>query len=549
MKDIITVNNLENPAVPSVLDAESFLKNTATRGLLLLNALFAVVYFVAITFAFTHGNIYLFSLLILGEVFHLFQILGYCYTVWDGSYKAIFRKSFNKPVDIFVTVCGEPVEIVRETAEAILKMRYPGTFNVYLLNDGYVAKKDNWRQIQALADDLGIRCITRKTPGGAKAGNINNALAQTKNEYFVVFDADHVPHESFLEEVMGYFVDPKMGFVQTPQFYKNQNENMITKIAWQQQTLFFGPIMSGKNRLNSAFMCGTNMAIRRSAIAEAGGMCEFNIAEDFLTSLFIHEKGWNSVYIPKVLAEGLAPEDFLNYYKQQFRWTRGSLEVIFKYNPLTRRGLSMAQKMQYLISASYYLSGAVVLVDALLPVIFLFTGITAIVTSTMALALIFIPYIFLNLYTLQRTSNFSYSFDAIAFSISSFYIQIKAILAVITNQKTSFAVTSKSQVQGNFLRMTIPQIAYLGLAVVGTIIGIRRESISASLLANLAWVIVNIAVFIPFIYAASPRKSVATPVIAKPLVRRQPPERLRATRLHDIERRASVLRRVDNEIS
>jgi cellulose synthase (UDP-forming) len=185
--------------------------------------------------------------------------------------------------------------------------------------------------------------------------------------------------------------------VQTPQFYSNQDMNGITQTAWDQQALFFGPIMRGKNRFNAAFMCGTNMILRRTAVMEAGGMCEFNIAEDFLTSLFVHEKGWKSVYVPEVLAEGLAPEDFLSYYKQQYRWGRGSLEVIFKYNPLLRRGLSRQQRLQYLISASYFLSGLVVVYDAILPLIFLFTGIIAVNTSSMELAIIFIPYIFMTL--------------------------------------------------------------------------------------------------------------------------------------------------------
>ena len=498
MTDTVSLNN-------DRLDRSGFLQNTATKGLLFINGLFALLYFLVITFAFKHGNPVLFCLLIAGEVFHLYQIIGYCYTVWSKKIKAVFKRDFSEPVDVYITVCGEPTDIVRETAIAAKAMAYP-SFKIFLLNDGLVAKKDNWQEIEDLATELGVSCITRKTPGGAKAGNINHALAQTTADYFVVFDADHVPHPSFLRETMGFFTDPKMGFVQTPQFYKNQDTNRITKIAWQQQTLFFGPIMTGKNRLNSAFMCGTNMAIRRSAIIEAGGMCEFNIAEDFLTSLFIHEKGWKSVYLPKVLAEGLAPEDFLNYYKQQFRWTRGSLEVIFKFNPLFRKGLTFGQKMQYLVSASYYLSGVVVLLDALLPIIFLFTGITAIVTSTMTLAAIFIPYMFLNLYALQRTSNFTYSFEAISFSLSSFVIQLNAVIAVLTNQKTSFAVTSKSQVQGNFLKMVIPQIGYIVLAVVGLGVGLVREGVSASLLANLAWALVNVAVFLPFIMAAAPKR-------------------------------------------
>ena len=498
-------------------DQKGFLKNTASKRLLAINAAFATLYFFVITFAFKHGNPYLFGLLIAGEVFHLFQIVGYCYTVWGSKITAPFNRNFKEPVDVFITICGEPEDIVRETVIAAKAMVYPN-FQIYLLNDGFVAKKDNWQEIEQLAADLGVHCITRRKPGGAKAGNINNGLARTSSEYFVVFDADHVPHANFLQEVMGFFIDPKMGFVQTPQFYKNQNTNAITKIAWQQQTLFFGPIMTGKNRLNSAFMCGTNMAIRRSAIIEAGGMCEFNIAEDFLTSLFIHEKGWNSVYLPKVLAEGLAPEDFLSYYKQQFRWTRGSLEVIFKFNPLFRKGLAFGQRLQYLISASYYLSGLIVLIDALLPLIFLFTGITAIVTSTMTLAAIFIPYMFINLYTLQRTSNFTYSFNAIAFSLSSFILQINAVIAVLTNQKTSFAVTSKSQIQGNFLKMVIPQIAYILLTVIGLFVGLQREGISASLLANVSWALVNVAVFIPFIIAAAPKKAEERVITTAPLL-------------------------------
>lgn len=487
------------------LDRTSFVEGRASKKLLLVNCLFALLYFVGITFFFEHGNIVLFSLLILGEVFHLFQIYGYMHTVWKPEIKGRFNKNFDKDVDIFVTVTGEPKETVRETIKAIQAMDYPGDFHIYILNDGFVAKRDNWKEAVELAEEMGVHCITREIPGGAKAGNINNGLSLTKSPYFVVFDADHVPHPQFLREVMGYFADPKMGFVQTPQFYKNQYDNVVTMTSWMQQTLFFGPIMLGKNRLNSAFMCGTNMAISRKAIMQAGGMCETSIAEDFLSSLFVHAKGWKSVYIPKVLAEGLAPEDFLSYYKQQFRWARGSLEVIFRHNPFFMKGLSWTQRFQYVTSASYYLSGIIVLIDALLPLFFLYFGMTAVTTSTMALAMIFVPYIFLNLYTLQKTSNFTYTFMAIAFSLSSFYMQIRAVISVLTKQKVSFAVTGQQIYQGNFLYLAIPHILYGVAVVAGIAYAITRDGITASLLSNSAWAIVNLAVFLPFIYAASPR--------------------------------------------
>jgi cellulose synthase (UDP-forming) len=518
--------------VPGV-DKVKFLSGQANKKLLLLNATLATAYFGVITFGFSPGNRFLFALLIMGEAFHLFQILGYVYTVWEQHHKASFDDTFDAPVDVFITVAGEPVEIIEETARAAIAMDYPN-FRVHILNDGYVAKKDDWKDVVMMARRLGINCITRTVPGGAKAGNINNALRQTTSPFVAIFDADHVPHSNFLSEMMGYFDDKKMGFVQSPQFYKDQKTNRITQVSWDQQSLFFGPIMIGKNRLNSAFMCGTNMVVRRKALMQAGGMCEFNIAEDFLTSLFIHNKGWNSLYVPQVLAEGLAPGDFLSYYKQQFRWTRGSLEVIFKYNPLLMRGkLSMRQRMQYLISASYYLSGIVVLLDALLPVLFLFTGLVPVMTSTMTLAFVFLPYIFIALYTLQLTSNFSYTYEAIAFSLSSFYIQIRAVIAVLTNQKTSFAVTSKKQIKGNFLYLTTPQILYVLLFIGGLSVGILREGVSASLLANGAWGLVNMAVFVPFILSS--RRTKDNPVESIPQSNLKEDEPVFATRTRQLQ--------------
>ena len=480
-----------------------FLHGTHNRKFLTYNVILAVLYFVAIAFFFKHGNEILFYALIIGEVFHVLQVIGFVLSTWKTQRPRQFSPTFVKPVDIFITVAGEPVEVVEETVVAAKAINYP-SFKIHILNDGFVAGKDNWLDIEALAARLGVNCITRQKAGGAKAGNINNGLRETKAPFVVIFDADHVPKPDFLKRTMGYFTYKKMGFIQTPQFYKNQTENRVTQTAWDQQALFFGPIMNGKNRTNSVFMCGTNMVLRRTMLEEVGGMCEFNIAEDFLTSLFVHEKGWHSHYVPEVLAEGLAPEDFLSYYKQQYRWTRGSLEVIFKYNPLFRKGLTWSQKIQYLASASYYLSGAVVVIDALIPLAFLYFGVTAITTSSMLLALIFLPYIFLCLYVLQQTSNFTYTFNAISFSISSFWIQLRALVAVILNQKTAFVVTSKSAIQGNFLYLAIPHLVYIALVIIGVIIALLRDGLSASFLANLAWSLVNVAIFLPFIIASAP---------------------------------------------
>jgi len=474
----------------------------ANRLLMLLTFGFALLYFYSTLFFFKIGNIYLFILLALGGVYHLFQVFAYIYGVWPRKRELEFDEKFEPPIAVFITVCGEPKEIVEETVIAALAMEYK-KHRIYLLNDGLVAKRPNWQECEDLAVQYGITCITRKVPGGAKAGNINNAIRETKEKFFVVFDADHVPHSDFLKQMVGYFVDKKVAFVQSPQYYKNHEMNLVTSGSWEQQALFFGAIMKGKNQTNTAFMCGTNMILRRSAILEIGGMVETNIAEDFLSSLLIHEKGYKSVYVPKVLAEGLAPEDFLSYYKQQFRWARGSLEIVFGYNPFFRKGLTLNQKIQYLASASYYVSGAVVAMNAALPLLYFFAGIEPLAVGTMTLALIFLPYMFFVLYNLQLTSNFSYTFRALCFSLSSFPLHLQAIWQILTGKKSGFAVTSKTALKGNYSYLVTPHLVYIALVVFGVGVAFVREGLSPALLSNLTWAGIYIAIFLPFINAAT----------------------------------------------
>lgn len=479
--------------------------------LLVLNLVLAVAYFVCFAWFFPIGNTWLYAVLVASGLFHVWQVFAFIHTIWPRNVHQEFDYHFKPTVAVFITVCGEPADVIEPTVRAAKALRYPNVA-VYILNDGKVAHRDNWQEAEEIAQRCGVFCITRSEPGGAKAGNINHALALTTEPYVVIFDADHVPKPEFLAETMGYFVDEKVAFVQSPQYYHNASVNQVAGGAWEQQTLFFGPLLKGKNTMNAAFMCGTNMVIRRQALQEVGGMSEKSIAEDFLTSLLVHSKKWKSVYVDKVLAEGLAPEDFLSYYKQQFRWARGSLELIFGFNPLFRRGLTFHQRMQYLGSASFYLSGIVVLINATLPLLYFFFELKPLTINTMTLALVFLPYIFVVLYTLQLSSNFTYTFRALSFSLGSFTIYTKALLHTIVRKKNSFAVTSKKRVGGNHGRLVSPHILYIALVAVGIAWGIVREGWSASMLSNIAWALVYVAAFFPFISAAFEREPIPAEV-------------------------------------
>lgn len=458
------------------------------------------------------SNPYLYGLLSLGEAYHVFMAIGFWLTIWPGKKLPDISEvtDFFPTVDIFITVAGEPVELVQRTIQAAKEILYPNK-TIYVLNDGFVAKKSNWQEIDKLAEDMGVHCFTRTVAGGSKAGNINNALKQTKGEFVAIFDADMLAYSDFLVKTVPYFKDSTIGFVQTPQYYKNYKKNEITAGSWEQQEIFFGPIMVGKNARGAAFICGTNVVIRKLAFYEVGGMVEDNIAEDFLTSMLIHKKKWKSYYTSEVLSEGLAPEDLLSYFKQQLRWARGSLESLFTSNPLFIKGLTMSQRFQYLLSALYYLNGLIILIDCLMPLFFLFFGTKPVASTTTSFALLFIPFMFFNLYTLFMVSGNNVTFRAISFVQGSWFLQIRALVSIILRQKMGFVVTPKQQQKGNYLFLVYPHIIYIVLVVFASWYRVGKEGIDPSVITNIAWGIFNMIMFMPFIWAAFPwKKNFAT---------------------------------------
>jgi len=152
--------------------------------------------------------------------------------------------------DILITVYGEPIDVIRRTAEAAKAVR--GAHNTYILDDG---KSD---AVRDMAAGLHIGYIRRLTNHGAKAGNVNNALTVAKGDYFVILDADFVPLPEFLEETLPFMTDSNVAFVQTPQTYGNMH-NIISRGAGYMQSMFYKFIQPGRTEFNAAFCVGTNV--------------------------------------------------------------------------------------------------------------------------------------------------------------------------------------------------------------------------------------------------------------------------------------------------
>ncbi len=253
-------------------------------------------------------------------------------------------------LDVFVTVAGEPVEVVEQTLLAALRIEYP--HKTYLLNDGRMARKKNWREIEELAERHGVVCFTRTRGARGKAGNLNYALARTKGEFVACIDADHRADSDFAHWLLGYLHDESVAFVATPQQFDLKYPDRLGS----REPMFYGLVQPAKDRAGVAFSCGNGVIYRREALDDIGGFSEWSLVEDLHTSYELHAAGWNSVYHPIPHTIGETPETAAGFVRQRMLWATDSLRLFFRDNPLRKKGLGWMRRLHYFQTTGGYLA-------------------------------------------------------------------------------------------------------------------------------------------------------------------------------------------------
>jgi cellulose synthase (UDP-forming) len=438
------------------------------------------------------GTPVLYGILITAELFNLSQALGFWWTVAHERVREKRAPTQWLTVDVFIPVYKEPPDIVDLTVAAAVGLR-GAEVRVHVLDDG------NDDAMRDLAARHGVGYIRRAEHTGAKAGNINNALNHTNAEFIAVFDSDHVADPGFLEATLGWMEDPKIAFVQTPQYYANTDTNRIAAASWAQQALFFGAICRGKDGLGAVFCCGTNVLFRREAFESVGGFPTNSLTEDFELSIHLHERGWSSAYVPDVLSRGLGPEDTAAYVSQQQRWARGCLSGLPR---ALRAKLPLGLKVQYLLSGLYFLSGWTVLIYMSFPVVRLLGGGQPIGGIDAPVFLLhFVPYYAAALTIAAVAGAGSYTFAAFALSAANFWIHVLSTIFTVLRRKGSFVVTPKKGAEARQPGAVMPALAAVGVLVAASIYGLARSR-DAATINNVSFALVHISILMVGCWAA-----------------------------------------------
>lgn len=310
------------------------------------------------------------------ELWGFMQILGFIFMFWTRPVTHVARPIPADPpsVDIFIATYNEPVDLLEHTVVAAKQLNYPkDKLNVYICDDGDRA------QMRNLAKKWGVNYLRRDDNRGAKAGNLNNAMAHSTGELVVTMDADMVLKPEFLQESVGYFHQQHdLAFVQTPQAFHNpdifQHNLYADRILRNDQDFFMRFIEPAYSKLNATLYIGSNAIFRRTALEEIGGFVEDVITEDMATGIVLHDHGWKSIYLNKVLATGLSPETYPELLKQRIRWGRGNIQVLKKYGPSTQKNLTFAQKWVLLNAVQFWFFGIFHFFNWALPVCTLVFG-------------------------------------------------------------------------------------------------------------------------------------------------------------------------------
>lgn len=404
----------------------------------------------------------------------------------------------------------EPYDVLENTLKSMVNCDYK--HETWLLDEG------NDEIASQICAKYGIKHYSRKGiekynlevgpfKAKTKGGNYNSWFDQFGNNYDVVaqLDVDFVPKKDFLLKTLGYFRDPEVAFVGTPQIYGNTDENWIAKGAAQQAYGFYGSMQKGLFGENMTLFIGANHLIRVKAHNSIDGYSG-HIVEDHLTGMKFYSKKWKSVYVPKVLAVGEGPSTWDSYFSQQMRWAYGLIDILFNHSPKIFKELKLNHKIYYFLLQQYYFYGLAQVIGLFLILIFFMFGIETTSMPLIELLILYIPlvifeqifFLWLQRFNIDPKKERGMMWEAKLLNLAAWPIYFLALVGVIFNKKLTYKVTPKGDAQDNNVNLShfIPHFAFGSVSLMSLIISITTHNTSAFLVF---WAIINTITMYGFI--------------------------------------------------
>ena len=435
-------------------------------------------------------------------------------------------------VDIFIATYNEPEDLLRKTINGCVHLKYPDRSKVHI----WLCDDNRRSSMRKLAEDMNIGYFDRPDNSGAKAGNLNCALARTSAPYIVTFDADMIPKSDFLLKTIPYFVyadkrsaacpdkkPVKLGLLQSPQcFYQPdvfQHTLYSEKTAPNEQDFFYRTIEVSKTGTNSVIYGGSNTVLSREALDAIGGFYTKTVTEDFATGLLLETKGFVSLAIGEPLASGMAPDTYKEHIQQRRRWGRGVIGTAKQLHIMRQKGLNLGQKLSYMSSVVYWFSPIKNLIYIVSPLLYATFAIPVFKCSWLDLIMYWLP-----MFVMQDLCLRVFSKNAVSLKWSGIYetsvmphLLTPIVKEVFGMTASKFEVTDKT---GKYkrnkvsLRILLPFYILIALSVIGIIrsLFVFGATKALGIFILLFWLIRNLYFLIMSVFIVNGRDSDVEPV-------------------------------------
>ncbi|MEY9735142.1 exo-beta-1,3-glucanase (GH17 family)/glycosyltransferase involved in cell wall biosynthesis [Bradyrhizobium ottawaense] len=242
-------------------------------------------------------------------------------------------ENYCPKVSIHIPAYFEPVEMLKQTLDALSRLNYPNYECVVIINN--TPDPAFWQPIQDHCRALGERFkfINAEKVQGFKAGALRIAMERTAAdaEIIGILDADYAVDPDWLKDLVPAFADARVGLVQAPQEHRDGDLSIMHYIMNGEYAGFFDIGMVQRNEANAIIVHGTMCLIRRAAMDMAGGWSSDTICEDSDLGLAIQELGWTTHYTNHRYGQGLLPDTYEAFKKQRHRWAYGGLQIVKKH--------------------------------------------------------------------------------------------------------------------------------------------------------------------------------------------------------------------------
>lgn len=228
------------------------------------------------------------------------------------------NESFRKRVSVIVSAYNEE-NVIEDLIKVVRRSTYP-IYEIVVVDDG---SEDPTYEIARSLDTVVLR--NRERMG--KAASLARAVRKAKGEILVIFDADSLPHEDCVGQLVNQFVSEDVGAVAG--CIKILDDSILGKLIKLEFSLCFFLVEPFSSNFNFfPIIHGANFAVRRDLAHFRSGA----LTEDFDLTIDLNVKGYKVRYEPRALCHVSAPDSFKHLMKQREKWLRGVVESYRQYN-------------------------------------------------------------------------------------------------------------------------------------------------------------------------------------------------------------------------